>query len=100
MGILYYLSRKDLNLESLNEGDFSTRAKWITTGDFDDTFTGEDATYVHNSGSGTLVQSIDNMAYAGVGERWYKFDYKIINLRIILWLVTIFNFVLIHLSIF
>jgi len=69
------LSPNELGPETLSETDFATHAKWDTTGDFDDT--GGNATYIHNTGAGTLTQTAANLATAGVGNRWYVFQYTI-----------------------
>ena len=65
----------DLGTESLSETDFATHAKWDVTGDFLDT--GGNAAYTHSSGVGTLTQTSGNLAVAGVGSRWYKFQYTV-----------------------
>ncbi len=61
--------------ESLNETDFTTHAKWDTTGDFDDT--GGNAFYNHNTGNGSLTQIAANMAVPFVASRCYKFTYNV-----------------------
>jgi len=73
-GDMEILDQNDLGVEILREGDFTSHNNWTVTGDFDDTFTGEDATYAHNAGSGTLTQTMSDMAYIGIGERWYVLD--------------------------
>ena len=67
----------NLGSESLSETDFTTHADWDVTGDFDDT--GGNATYVHNTGAGTLTQTSANMAVVGVPNGYYKFTYTMIG---------------------
>jgi len=66
-----------IGAESLNETDFTTHADWDTTGDFDDT--GGNATYIHNTGAGTLLQTAANMVIPGVPYGFYKFTYAVSN---------------------
>ncbi len=70
--------------ESLKEPDFFTNLKWSTTGDFDDTFTGGDATYAHNSGSGKLIQTKANLAITPLAPNsMYKFDFEVKNVTVL-----------------
>jgi hypothetical protein len=62
-----------LSATCLSEGNFATHAEWDITGDFDDT--GGNATYLHNTGAGTLIQT--PLAIALKGNRWYKFVYTV-----------------------
>lgn len=63
--------------ESLEEGDFSTSVYWDPTGDWDDS--GPSAIYTHSGGSGNLTQTSANMAIAGVGDKYYLFEYDIVS---------------------
>lgn len=65
----------NLGAESLDETDFATHASWDTVGDFDDT--GDNATYSHAAGSGTLTQTSGNMVVSGDAKRWYRFTYTV-----------------------
>lgn len=64
-----------LAAESLQSGTFANCAVWGTTGDF--TCAAGVATYLHNTGVGTLTQTVANQATAAVGSRWYKFVYTL-----------------------
>jgi hypothetical protein len=61
--------------ETLSENNFSTHAKWDTTGDINDT--NGNATYSHSTGSGILTQTAANLATAGVGSSRYEFTYTV-----------------------
>ncbi len=61
--------------ETLSENNFSTHVKWNTTGDINDT--NGNATYSHNTGTGTLAQTAVNFATVGVGSSRYEFTYTV-----------------------
>ena len=62
-----------LGTESLSNGALTSGTDWTQTADF--ALAANAATYTHSGGSGTFVQASGTLAVAGVGSRWYQFDY-------------------------
>ena len=62
--------------ESLNERDFATSTKWITTGNF--SISGGKATF--SGTSGTLRQKENKLALTGLGDSKYRFIYTVSNM--------------------
>ena len=62
--------------ESLNERDFATSTKWITTGNF--SISGGKATF--SGTSGTLSQIENRLALTGLGNSRYRFIYTVSNM--------------------